>query len=77
MVHLPPSALGDVRGGITQVLNRKLMTYDDALRGAMLSYSGMSLRQRHGAMFNELPNILFEVRPLAWPHEPKSIVSAA
>ena len=60
-MHLPPSTLGDVRGGITEVLNRKLMAYDDAIGGAMLSYSNMTLRKRQGMMFNELPNILFDV----------------
>ena len=60
-MHLPPATLNDVGAGISEVLNRRLMKYDETIGGVMLSYSNVTLSKDRGAIFNELPNIMFEV----------------
>lgn len=60
-VQLPPSAMSDVNGSISEVLKRRLMKYDDSLGGVMLAFSNVVLRRQYGTVFNELPNIMFDV----------------
>jgi DNA-directed RNA polymerase I subunit RPA43 len=60
-VQLPPSAMSDVNGSISKVLKRRLMKYDDSLGGVMLAFSNVVLRRQYGTVFNELPNIMFDV----------------
>ena len=60
-VQLPPSAMSDVNGSISEVLKRRLMKYDDSLGGVMLAFSNVVLRRQYGTVFNELPNSMFDV----------------
>jgi len=74
-VHLHPSRLADVRAGVEEQINARIMTYVDELGGVLLSYSDLSLRSdarsnplHCGFIFQERPYIHFQVelKALVW-----------
>eukprot|EP00516_Mucochytrium_quahogii_P000890 CAMPEP_0203745658 /NCGR_PEP_ID=MMETSP0098-20131031/1328_1 /ASSEMBLY_ACC=CAM_ASM_000208 /TAXON_ID=96639 /ORGANISM=" , Strain NY0313808BC1" /LENGTH=201 /DNA_ID=CAMNT_0050633503 /DNA_START=722 /DNA_END=1327 /DNA_ORIENTATION=+ len=64
-MSLPPAYIGNAFQGISELLNARLLKYDERLGGVMLSYSGVRLEQPHGCVFNEVPELQFRVRSRA------------
>mmetsp|Transcript_4204 Transcript_4204/g.4871 ORF Transcript_4204/g.4871 Transcript_4204/m.4871 type:complete len:193 (+) Transcript_4204:97-675(+) len=60
-ICLPPAYIGRTQQGIEELLNARLLKYDPRLGGVLLTYSDIEVLGSIGRVFNELPEILYEV----------------
>ena len=61
-ISLPPSYIGRMAKGITEILNRKILKYFSEYGGFVLAYSKPLVLQRAANIVNESPNLHFEVQ---------------
>lgn len=60
-VVLPHAALGNVRKGVKALLAAKLMRYEAAMEGVLLSYSSVKFLQASARLVDEQPFVKFPV----------------
>jgi len=58
---LPPVYLGKVIFGISELLNDRLLKYERAFQGVLLSYSNISIKNKVGMVFCDVPEIRYRV----------------
>mmetsp|Transcript_11814 Transcript_11814/g.14696 ORF Transcript_11814/g.14696 Transcript_11814/m.14696 type:complete len:201 (-) Transcript_11814:719-1321(-) len=60
-VCLPPAYIGRSMQGFEELLNARLLRYDPRLGGVPLTYSDIKIKGNAGRVFNELPELIYEV----------------
>ena len=63
-IVLPPCFIGNLRKGVEEQLDKRLMLYSESSFGVLLAYerSSLQLVQREGSIFDEDPFIYFDIK---------------
>lgn len=58
---LLPAYVGNSSRGIFEILNSRLLSYDERLNGVLLAYSNVTLEEPNGKLFCDIPEIEYRV----------------